>query len=245
MAKNRNKRRRRSAAGGAQNDGSSSFEPVNTPRPVDYEGGGEGGEASQRSAGGSFLGEFGAHPLTTALATAASAWLAIDGARRRAPAAIYGASRTAAEVTTRSVARSTEAARRGVQRTAATASNTAGDVWEDHTLAATVGLFAVAVAAGMLLPATAIERTVAGERSARLLETARSRGGKLVKRGKRIASTVVREGAAAAADEADRVGLTPERIAKKVKRIAGRVGESVTGARGKGGGDKRDEDADE
>jgi hypothetical protein len=196
------------------------------------------------------FGQARAHPVITALATAATAWLAYEGTRRGVPSAVYRASRNAAESAGEGVSHALRTAkddaaiasdtvrrgasgvvsgvRDGAMRSAAYGRDVAGDLWDDHPLAASSALFALAVTAGMLLPATSVEEYLAGERSAQLLEVARTRGGKLLKRSQRIAGNLVREGAAAAAEEAERVGLTPERIARKVKRIASRVTETVS-----------------
>jgi len=74
---------------------------------------------------------------------------------------------------------------------------------------------------------TTRERLLAGEHSSRLRNLARETGGELVGRGKRMATHAIRDGAAVALEEAERVGLTPERVVRKVKRIAQRVGETM------------------
>ena len=106
------------------------------------------------------------------------------------------------------------------------------DLWENHPLAVGMGLLALGVAAGMLLPATGLERRLMGERSQGLRDRAKTAGRELVSQGKELAEKVVSTGASAAAAEAERVGLTPERLTRKVKRVAGRVRKAVAEAAG-------------
>jgi phage-related tail protein len=105
-----------------------------------------------------------------------------------------------------------------------------GDLWQNHPLACGVGVMALGVAAGLMLPATQAERRAAGERSRRLLERAGNAGRGLLNQGKEIAGRVLNKGASTVADEAEREGITPERLARKVRRIARRVGEAVSDA---------------
>lgn len=188
-------------------------------------------EASRRGVGGAAksLSVNAAHAVSDTLARGFStakdeALHVADGTRRTLTSALGSVGRGA-----KGVARGIgQGARQGATRSRDVASG----LWERHPIATGAALLAVAVAAGMLLPATSLERSLAGERSARLLELARTRGGQALSRGSRLASAAVRESVAAATDEMERVGLTPERIARKVKRIASRVGDRVSRAGG-------------
>jgi hypothetical protein len=103
-----------------------------------------------------------------------------------------------------------------------------GDLWQNHPLACGVGVLALGVATGMMLPSTDAERRAAGERARRILDRVGSAGRGLLDQGRQVADRVLHKGTSTLADEAEREGLTPERLARKVRRIARRVGEAVT-----------------
>lgn len=142
-----------------------------------------------------------------------------DVSKRSLATAIDSAGETASAVI--------EGARHGVARSAALTRDGASGLWDRHPLATGTALLAAAVAAGLLLPATSMERLLVGERSEKLFLSARARGGNVLQRGKQLANAAVREGVAVATDEMGRVGLTPQRIGRKVKRVASRVGKSL------------------
>ncbi|HEX8339804.1 MAG TPA: hypothetical protein VF624_02740 [Tepidisphaeraceae bacterium] len=206
------------------------------------------------------LGHLKAHPLASSLASAATVWLAYEGTRRNAPRAVYDASREALgqvgdtlakaasfakeeaeeasalakrsyDGAAKSVRRGAAAVGQGARQGAARGREMAGEVWDNHPLLASLALLAAGVTIGALIPASRLEHTVAGEAAAELLENAKAAGGKAVGRGKRLAANALREGVSAAASEAERVGLSPERVVQKVKRIANRVTTTISSVR--------------
>ena len=109
---------------------------------------------------------------------------------------------------------------------------TAADVWDNHPLSVGVGLFALGVAAGMLLPGTLPEHRAFGETAGNLVEKVTTGAKDLLDQGRKIAGKVAERSATAVANEADRVGLTPKKIARKVTKIASRVKQAVSGTTG-------------
>ena len=106
----------------------------------------------------------------------------------------------------------------------------AGEFWEQHPLIVGAGILAVGVAVGMLLPSTKAEKDLAGGPAGKLTKRLRSAGQELLEQGKEIAGKVVSETGDAVREVADREGLTPDKLARKVKRIAGRVKDAVANA---------------
>jgi len=105
-----------------------------------------------------------------------------------------------------------------------------GEFWEQHPLIVGAGILAVGVAVGMLLPSTKAEKELAGGPAEKLTKRLRSAGRELLDQEKEIAGKVVSETGDAVREVADREGLTPDKLAKKVKRIAGRVKDAVANA---------------
>ena len=105
-----------------------------------------------------------------------------------------------------------------------------GSLWENHPLAVSTGILGVGLAAGMLLPSTRSEKRLFGGTSGKLTGRLRSAGQELLEQGKEIASKVMTETTDTLREEADREGLTPDRLARKVNRIAGKVKEAVVNA---------------
>lgn len=124
----------------------------------------------------------------------------------------------------------TSAVGHGVERGYEYGRDALADLWQSHPLACGIGILAIGVTAGMLLPPTQIERGAMGERSKRLLERAGKAGRGLLDQGKELTNRVLHQGTSTLSSEAEREGLTPDRLAKKVKRIARRVGEAVSDA---------------
>jgi len=107
---------------------------------------------------------------------------------------------------------------------------TLGNVWENHPLAVGAGILALGVAAGMLIPSTKQEKRLFGGSSNKLSDRLRSAGRELLDQGKEIASKVVSEAGETLREEAEREGLTPERLSRKVRRIAAKLKDSVVDA---------------
>lgn len=105
----------------------------------------------------------------------------------------------------------------------------ASNLLRDHPMATGVGLLALGTAAGLLFPSTNAEKKLL-DSSGGIAKKAKRAGQELWQQGKDMASRVMTEGMQAVADEAEREGLTPERLARKVKRIAGRVRDAVSDA---------------
>jgi hypothetical protein len=118
----------------------------------------------------------------------------------------------------------------GARRTVDYGRETVSDLAENHTLALGLGLLAVGVAAAMMLPSTRLEQSAVGQRASKLMDRMKTAGGDLLAQGKELASKAVEEGITAATEEADLVGLTPQKLARKVKRVAGRIQDAVTHA---------------
>jgi hypothetical protein len=120
----------------------------------------------------------------------------------------------------------------GVERGYEYTRETASDVWENHPLLVTAGFLALGVAAGMLLPATMSEQNWVGEKAGELTDRVTSKGRELLDEGRKLAGRVTDEAGHVLRRESDRAGLTPKKVAKKVKRIAGRVTNAVSEAAG-------------
>lgn len=105
-----------------------------------------------------------------------------------------------------------------------------GSLWENHPLAVSTGILGVGLAAGMLLPSTRSEKRLFGSTSGKLTGRLRSAGEQLFEQGREIASKVMTETTDTLREEADREGLTPDRLARKVKRIVGKLKEAVVNA---------------
>lgn len=106
----------------------------------------------------------------------------------------------------------------------------AGRLWESYPLAVSAGILGVGVAAGMLLPSTRSEKRLFGGTSGKLTGRLRSAGQELLEQGKEIASKVMSETTETLQEEAEREGLTPDRLSRKVKRIASKVKDAVVNA---------------
>ena len=104
-----------------------------------------------------------------------------------------------------------------------------GNVWQ-NPVAVGAGILAAGMAAGMLLPSTTQEKRLFGGSSGKLSGRLRSAGQELLEQGKEIASKVVSEAGDTLREEAEREGLTPDRLSRKVRRIASKLKDSVVDA---------------
>jgi hypothetical protein len=89
---------------------------------------------------------------------------------------------------------------------------------------------ALGLVVGMLFPATEAERDLVGGSSGKFARRVRTAGDELLKQGKDLAGRVLTEAGNAVAEMAEHEGLTPNRLARKVKRIAARVKDAVADA---------------
>ena len=105
-----------------------------------------------------------------------------------------------------------------------------GGVWHDHPLMTGAGILALGIAAGMLLPGTGAEKKMFGRTSGKLTDKIRSAGRELLEQGKQAAGKVVTEAGSALRDEVEKEGLSPDKLARKVKRIAGRIKDVISDA---------------
>lgn len=106
----------------------------------------------------------------------------------------------------------------------------ASSLWENHPLAVGAGILGAGIAAGMLLPSSDSEKRLFGRTSGKLTGRIRSAGQELFEQGKEIASKVMTETTETLREEADREGLTPDRLARKMKRIVNKVKDAVVTA---------------
>jgi hypothetical protein len=106
----------------------------------------------------------------------------------------------------------------------------ARETWENNALALAAGALVAGATLGLLLPSTKQEHRLMGKWSDRFAGPAKDIGQNLLGQGKRIAGKVISEGYSATQEEAEKVGLTPNRIGKKVKRIASHVRDAVAKA---------------
>jgi len=170
------------------------------------------------------------HPLTATLTgagLAGLAWLVYEGIKHDYPQAAYASSREAVKSAGRGVSHAVASATHSVSSGAEASYNAVANLWDEHPLAVGLGIIAAAVAAGLLLPSTRIEEQTVGRSAGKVVQRVESTAGSLVQRGKRVARRALQEGSDAMSEEADRVGLTPEKLVRKVSRVAGRVREAV------------------
>lgn len=120
----------------------------------------------------------------------------------------------------------------GVERGYEYTKETAGEVWENHPLLVTAGFLALGVAAGMLLPATIAEKKWIGETAGEFTGRVKSKGRELLDEGRKLAGRAAGEATDVLRKESNRAGLSPNKVAKKVKRIAHRVSNAVSEAAG-------------
>lgn len=105
-----------------------------------------------------------------------------------------------------------------------------GTIWEDHPLAVSASLLALGVAAGMLIPTSRAEKKIFGRTSGKLTDKIRTTSRELIEQGSELAGRVISETGTALREEAEREGLSPDKLARKVKRIAGRIKDVISDA---------------
>ena len=125
---------------------------------------------------------------------------------------------------------SREAIKRGAQSGYERGREAAGQNWQSHPLLLCGVALAVGAAAGFLLPSTRQEDQMMGERSDKMTGRLKQTGQKFFRQGRQVAGKVVSEAINTTAREVEREGLTPDRLGKKVKRVASSVRQAVSDA---------------
>lgn len=118
---------------------------------------------------------------------------------------------------------SASAAREGYER----GKQFAAESWQSHPLFIGGAALAAGAAVAMLLPPSSLEDTLMGKAADRVNDRLRQATGGLLGQGKGVLSRALTEAADTAAREAEREGLTPERLGRKVKRVVGQIRQAV------------------
>lgn len=122
------------------------------------------------------------------------------------------------------------AIRRGAQSGYDRGREAAGQNWQSHPLVMCGLAIAVGAAAGFLLPSTRQEDQWMGQSSDKVTGRLRKTSKQFFRHGRQMAGRVVSEAVNTTAKEAEREGLTPDRLGKKVKRVVSSVREAVSNA---------------
>jgi len=102
--------------------------------------------------------------------------------------------------------------------------------WESHPLMICAAALAVGAAAGMLLPSTDLEDSLMGGAADKVNERIKQATGGVAGQSKRAFTAAMKEATSAVAREAEREGLTPDRLGRKVSRLVSHVKQAVTDA---------------
>lgn len=102
--------------------------------------------------------------------------------------------------------------------------------WDNHPLMLCGVALALGAGIGILLPTTRQEDRLMGERADKLTGRLKKSGREFFRQGRSIAGKVVGTAMSTTSKEAEREGLTPDRIGKKVKRLVGHVRDAVSEA---------------
>ena len=122
------------------------------------------------------------------------------------------------------------AIRRGAQSGFQRGRQAADQNWQSHPLVMCGVALAVGAAAGFMLPRTRQEDRLMGEAADKVTGRLKKAVTESFRQGRTVAGKVVHEAVNATAKEAEREGLTPERLGKKVKRLVSHVREAVSNA---------------
>ena len=123
-----------------------------------------------------------------------------------------------------------DAIRRGAKSGFDRGRQSADQNWQTHPLMLCGLALAVGAAAGFLLPSTRQEDQMMGESSDKVTGRLKDTGQKFFRQGRQIAGKVVSEAVSTTTREAEREGLTPDRLGRKVKRVFGSVRNAVSEA---------------
>lgn len=122
------------------------------------------------------------------------------------------------------------AIRRGAQSGFQRGRQAADQNWHNHPLVMCGVALAVGAAAGFMLPRTRQEDRLMGETADKVTGRLKKAMTDSFRQGRTVAGKVVHEAVNATAKEAEREGLTPDRLGKKVKRLVSHVREAVSNA---------------
>jgi ElaB/YqjD/DUF883 family membrane-anchored ribosome-binding protein len=125
---------------------------------------------------------------------------------------------------------SAQAIKRGAQSGFGRGREAAGQSWATHPLMLCGMALAVGAGVGMLLPSTRQEDRLMGKSADKVTGRIRKGGQEFFRQGRQIAGKVVSTAVSATSKEAEREGLTPDRIGKKVKRLVNHVRDAVSEA---------------
>jgi ElaB/YqjD/DUF883 family membrane-anchored ribosome-binding protein len=104
------------------------------------------------------------------------------------------------------------------------------EFWEDHPLMIGAIALAAGIALGMLLPSTDTENQWIGKLSDKTAGRAKKAMGEVFEQGKEMFGRAVTESMDTLAREAEREGLTPARLQRKIKRLGAHVRDAVSDA---------------
>jgi hypothetical protein len=105
-----------------------------------------------------------------------------------------------------------------------------GTLWEEHPLATGAGVLAMGVVVGMMIPTSRIEQSTFGQTARRLTRRAQSAGRELLEQGRQLADNMLTGTGEAVREMADVGPLSPDKVTRKVKRLANRLKDAVTDA---------------
>ena len=125
---------------------------------------------------------------------------------------------------------SRDAIKRGAQSGFERGRQAADENWQTHPLMLCGLALAVGAAVGFMLPSTRQEDQMMGESSDKVTGRLKKTGQKFFRQGRQIAGKVVSEAVSTTQREAEKEGLTPDRLGKKVKRVFGSVRNAVSDA---------------
>jgi hypothetical protein len=103
----------------------------------------------------------------------------------------------------------------------------AGEAWHSHPLFVCGAALTAGAVAGFLLPSTSQEDSLLGKTSDKVAGRFKKAGQDFFRQGRSIAGRALHEAVNATATEAEREGLTPDRLGKKFKRVFSNVRDAV------------------
>jgi hypothetical protein len=122
------------------------------------------------------------------------------------------------------------AIRRGAQSGFARGREAASESWATHPLLLCGVALGAGLAAGFLLPSSRQEDRLMGKASDKVTGRLKKGGQEFFRQGRQIAGKVVREAVTTTTESAEREGLTPDRLGKKVKKVLSNVRDAVSEA---------------
>jgi len=183
----------------------------------------------QRSGGRGFRGQI-SEGLSSLGRYGRNGFSRVGEALRGGAEAVGGGARGGAEAVGRGARDSAEALGRSARTGFNRGRRVADRSWQGHPLAMCLAALAAGAALGMMLPWTSAEDSLMGETSDKLTGRAKEAGQELWGQGKAIASRVIQEAVDTTAREIEKEGLNPDRIGRKVKRVASQVRDAVANA---------------